>query len=88
MGLTLFISLRTPERNAQPYLYVALILEALAGLSAIPFFLVTQPSRSIARIALAAFAAAAAAFLLFTVRTMQERLRSIREQREQRRRRL
>jgi len=79
-GLTLLLSVRIPEPGAGRYLHAALILEALAGLAAVPMLF--GESRSIlVRLALALFGAAVGAFLLFAARTMQERWRSINSRR-------
>ncbi len=79
-GLTLLLSLRMPEPGAERHLRVALILEALAGLAAVPMLF--GESRSLfLRLALVLFAAAAIAFVVFGVRTMRERWRSMRSRR-------
>ena len=79
-GLTLLLSLRMPEPGAERHLHAALILEALAGLAAVPM-LFGEPGRIVVRLALGLFAAATAAFVLFGLRTVRERVRSIRSRR-------
>ena len=79
-ALTLLLSLRVPEPGAERHLRATLILEALAGLAAVPMLF--GESRSVwVRLAFGLFAAAAVAFVLFAVRTMRERWRSIRSRR-------
>ena len=75
-GLTLLLSLRLPERGAEWYFRVTLILEALAGLAVVPMFL-GKTGLGAVRLAFGLFAMAAVAFVVFGVRTIRERWRAI-----------
>jgi hypothetical protein len=75
-ALTLFLSLRIPERGAERWLRATLLLEALAGLAAVPMLFGETP-KAVVRLALALFAAAAVGFVLFAAMTLRERWRAM-----------
>ena len=80
-GLTIYLSIRMPESRADWPLRVALIVELLAALAAIPLFF-AAPSKAIIRLALAAFCAAGAAFIVFGWQTIRARVAAIHERRK------
>ena len=83
-ALTMLLSLRIPEPGAEKAFRAALLMEALAGLAALPVFFSDNLGETRGfwvRVALALFAGASLTFFLFAARTITERWRSIKSRR-------
>jgi phosphoglycerol transferase MdoB-like AlkP superfamily enzyme len=82
-GLTLFFSMRYPDRRFHREFYGTLALLALTALSAIPLFRDERPGKLVFA-PLLLFVASLLSFLLFVGRTTVARVRDERERRQRR----